>query len=164
MCSNLHNAGDHGQVLRTNKAGEREAVVCPQAIVDYNKYIGGVDRFDQRMATNCIAWKSRTWWMKLFYYFMDAAIVNAFILYKETLKTINPRKKPMSHLQFRSKLANQLIGNFTARRRPGPPTLGGENSNATHLPQKTTSRRCKEWRKRGLQKRRNIKCIDCQVA
>lgn len=164
VCSNMHNASEIGQVLRTNKVGERENVACPKPIVDYNLFMGGVDRFDQRMAAYSIVWKSRRWWMKLFYYFVDAGIVNTYIFYKETLKYSNPRKKPLTHLQFRSKLADQLIGNFIARRKPGPPQVVGIYGNISHLPQKTTMRRCQQCTKLGFQKRSHVKCIGCEVA
>lgn len=115
----MHNAADFGEVLRTNKCGVKENVRCPQSIVDYNKFMGGVDRFDQRMSAYPIGWKSRRWWMKLFFYFVDAGIVNSYF-YEETSKKTRRRSKPISHLQFRSKLADKLIGNFSARKRPGP--------------------------------------------
>ena len=163
VCSNMHNAADTGQVLRTNKTGERETVACPKSVVDYNKYMGGVDRFDQRLESYCVSWKSRRWWMKLLYYFIDSSIVNAYIIYKETLKKYNPRKKPMSHLKFRSLLADQFIGNFTARKKPGPLPLRNAFENA-HFPVKTTKRRCQQCSKRGVQKRSNYMCNECQIA
>jgi len=39
----------------------------------HNKYMGGVD---QLLECYNIIWKSRRWWIKLFYYFCDATIVN----------------------------------------------------------------------------------------
>lgn len=164
VCSNMHNGSGIGNVLRTSKIGSREVVPCPESIVDYNKFMGGVDRFDQRMATYNIAWKSRRWWMKLFFYFTDAAIVNTYILYLETLKRTNPRKKPLSHLQFRSKLADQLIVQFTSRKRRGPPTTVDPLHGVGHLPEKTSSRRCRQCAKRGTQKRSSVQCKKCEVA
>lgn len=164
VCSNMHNAADTGQVLRTNKTGEREVVACPRSIVDYNKFMGGVDRFDQRLETYSVSWKSRRWWIKLLYYFIDASIVNSYILYKETLKKNYQRKKPMSHLKFRNLLADQLIGNFTVRSKPGPVLLRNNFGNASHFPVKTTKRRCQECSKRGFQKRSNYMCNECRVA
>ncbi|KAG8237616.1 hypothetical protein J437_LFUL011426, partial [Ladona fulva] len=63
--------------------------------------MAGVDLFDQLMANYSIAWKSRRCRMKLFYCYMNAAI-------------------PMSHLEFRSRLASNLIGKYTSRKQVGP--------------------------------------------
>ena len=57
--------------------------------------------------------------MKIFFYFIDAAVVNAYILYKET-NNLAQRKKPLSHLAFRSALANELIGDFCSKLNRGP--------------------------------------------
>lgn len=61
---------------------------CSVGISDYNKHMGGVDKFDQYMANYSISQKSRRWWLKLFYYMIDTAIVNSFILYKESCNTM----------------------------------------------------------------------------
>uniref|UniRef100_A0A0L8HJX7 PiggyBac transposable element-derived protein domain-containing protein n=1 Tax=Octopus bimaculoides TaxID=37653 RepID=A0A0L8HJX7_OCTBM len=42
-----------------------------------------VDKFDQLKKTYEIARKSHKWWYRIFFYFLDAAIVNAFILHKK---------------------------------------------------------------------------------
>lgn len=77
--------------------------------------MGGVDKFNQLMAVYSISWKSRRWWLKIFYYVLDCCIVNSFISYKDDSKTKN--YKYMSQLKYRSMLANELIGNFCARKR-----------------------------------------------
>lgn len=68
-------------VLRTN--GERDSVPCTESISDYNLFMEGIDKFDQLLATFNISWKSRHWWLKIFYFLVDCCIVNSFICYKE---------------------------------------------------------------------------------
>ncbi|KAF0747291.1 piggyBac transposable element-derived protein 4-like [Aphis craccivora] len=94
LISNIHNAAEYCVVLRRNSKGEKVPVSCPTGISDYNKYMGGVDKFDQYMAAYTISQKSCRWWIKLFYYFIDTAIVNSYILYKESC---NKAKKYMFH-------------------------------------------------------------------
>lgn len=79
--------------------------------------MGGVDHFDQLHSAYNISWKSRRWWLKLFYYCLDAAIVNSFILYQNCWKNSNQTSKHLSQLHFRSLLADELIGNFCSRTR-----------------------------------------------
>jgi len=62
------------------------------------------------MANYLISQKSRRWWLKLFYYMIDTAVINSFILYKESCNTI-------SQLEFRSKLTDELIINFSSRKK-----------------------------------------------
>lgn len=100
----MHNASHSEIVHRKNSRGEKIAMSCPSSIADYNKYMGGVDKFDQYMAAYSISQKSRRWWVKIFYYLLDTSIVNSYLLYK---KSCNSHKtKYISHLDFRSKLAN----------------------------------------------------------
>lgn len=78
-------------------------------------HMGGVDKFDQYMANYSISQKSHRWWLKLFYYMIDTAIVNSFILCKESCNTM--KKKYISHLEFRSRLTDELISNFSSRKK-----------------------------------------------
>ncbi|CAH1963434.1 unnamed protein product [Acanthoscelides obtectus] len=113
----MHNPSKQRSVLRTNKRGERESVNCPESIVDYNTFMGGVDKFVQLMSSYSIAQKSRRWWLKLFDYFIDTAIVNSYVMYKDSAK--KQRRRYLSHLEFRSQLINEMIGNFCSRKRKG---------------------------------------------
>jgi len=183
IATTMHNVSEKAQVLRTNKEGKRESVSCPTCIKDYNAYMGGVDHFDQLVSAYNISWKSRKWWIKIFYYCIDAMIVNAYILYKTTYQTVHPRKKCLTHLKFRSLLANELVGSFYARQKKGPTPQKGRGRkrnhpdgratlpNATrlanvgeHLPLKGTRRRCAYCSTSKEQRRSNIQCMKCNVA
>lgn len=182
VISNMHNPSKITKVLRRNNHGIREDVDCPQMIADYNRYMGGVDNFDQLMANYSIIQKSRRWWLKLFYYFLDCSIVNSFILYKFEMK--NKKQKHLTHLQFRSLLVNELIGSFSSKKRPGyAPSKGvgrkrnNPNARATientvrlsdvglHLPIHVDKyRRCAYCSTKSKEKRSNMICKKCNVA
>ncbi|CAH1974500.1 unnamed protein product [Acanthoscelides obtectus] len=142
VASNRHNFLEKTEVLRTNKIGQRDNVTCPKAIADYNIHMGGVDLFDQYHENYSTSWKSRRWWIKFFYYLLDASIVNSYVLYKKTLKSKNPSAKPLTALQFRSELANELIGTFTQRKKAGPEKTETQSNIGSHLATKGTYRRC----------------------
>lgn len=171
---------DRTTVKRMTKEGSRVDIACPQSIANYNKNMGGVDLFDQLHSNYSIAWKSRRWWLKLLFYFIDASIVNAYILYKIH---VQPNRTPKTHLIFRSILANQLIGDFSTRQARGAWLVIGKNklkklegrtvtventqrlSNVgEHLPTKTTSRRCALCSTDKKPKRSNVACLKCEVA
>ncbi|CAH1971335.1 unnamed protein product [Acanthoscelides obtectus] len=117
VVSSMHNPSKQRSVLRTKMRGERESVNCPESIADYNTFMGGVDKFDQLMSTYSIAQKSRRWWLKLFYYFIDMAIVNSYVMDKDSAK--KQRRRYLSHLEFRSQLVNETISSFCSRKRKG---------------------------------------------
>lgn len=59
---------------------------------------------------------SKKWWRYLFWFLVNCAIVNAFIIFKQ--KSRLPRsKKRYSHIDFRIDMAMDLIAGFTKRTR-----------------------------------------------
>ena len=97
-----------GTVLRWQKDGTCISVPCPESIIIYNRYMGGVDRGDQlRGYYNCKV-KSRKFYNYIFYFLFDVSITNLFILYK------NFRSSPAFNTikKFRLQLARELIGSI----------------------------------------------------
>ena len=150
---------------------------CPTRIKDYNAYMGGVDHFDQLVSAYNISWKSK-WWIKIFYYSIDAMTVNAYIWYTTTYQTVHPRKKCLTSKI--SLLASELVGGFYARQKGPTPQKGRGRKrnhpdgratlpNATslanvgeHLPLKVT--RCAYCSTSKEQRRSNIQCMKCNAA
>ncbi|KAL9979126.1 hypothetical protein ACROYT_G016739 [Oculina patagonica] len=73
----------------------------PASVTFHNKFMGGVDN---------LMIKSVKWWKYLFWFFLDAAIVNSFNIYSES-----PDTPKLSHLHFCSKLSKELIGNHVSQ-------------------------------------------------
>ena len=65
-------------------SGGCKEVEKPQAVVEYNKYIGGVDQGDQLLSHYGFPHHNVRWWRQAFYYLLDIAIVNNYILYTKT--------------------------------------------------------------------------------
>lgn len=183
IVSNMHNPENSSTVERKDKCGNKQTVTCPTPVSDYNMYMGGVDRFDQLMQVYSISWKSRRWWMKIFYYLLDASIVNSYILYKETIKIVSTKEKPMSQLSFRSVLADELIGSFCSKTNKSSdisPVVFNKSKFAktklfgetkihltnvgVHVPVKGTMRRCAHCSTKSKPKRSSLVCKSCQVA
>ena len=106
-----------GTVLRRQKDGTREPVSCPDNIIHYNKYMGGVDRGDQLRGYYLCRTKSRKFYKYIFYFLFDVAVTNAYILYKHFHS--HPSKSLLSVKDFRLQLAKELIGSYCSRRVPG---------------------------------------------
>lgn len=86
-----------------------EPIVIPSCILEYNSYMGGVDRADQLGKYYTITRKSLKWWKKLAMHIINMAITNAYILYAQFVEN------PCSHFDFRKSLAREMIGKHTSR-------------------------------------------------
>ena len=93
----------------------------PTVILEYTKFMGGVDRADQYCG--CYGFtRSCKWWKKLFFWLMEVAVVKSYILY--SLDKKESGEKLQTHLSYRRYLITQLVGNVRNRnsRKRGRPS------------------------------------------
>uniref|UniRef100_A0A6P7H8S6 PiggyBac transposable element-derived protein 4-like n=1 Tax=Diabrotica virgifera virgifera TaxID=50390 RepID=A0A6P7H8S6_DIAVI len=102
--SNCHSPS-LSQTERKLKTGEKCTCDCPEAVEFYNKYMGGVDLADQKIATYDLDRKSTKWWRKVFYKLLMASVINSSIIFSE----IQNKKKKVPLLQYLVPVAEQLI-------------------------------------------------------
>ena len=146
-------------VNRKNKDGTRCQVPCPQSVKAYNKFMGGVDLADARRKSYSCSHRSKKWWHRIFYYVVDTAVVNSYILLSESDHCEKRTQK-----EFTLKLAAQLMGHYNARKRPANPS--GETLPAArrqnHYPEKGGKcRRCRVCSLEGGQQRSSYVCKSC---
>ncbi|XP_018377831.1 PREDICTED: uncharacterized protein LOC108770657 [Trachymyrmex cornetzi] len=77
--SNFHDASKISQANRRQKDGSLKEVTCPQICVDYNAFMGCVDKADMLKSYYEINRKSKKWWQRIFWHFVDVTLVNSFI-------------------------------------------------------------------------------------
>lgn len=77
----------------------------PLEIVNYNKFMGGVDRSDQMTSYYSSPRKTIRWYKKVIFHMLDLAVYNTFMLYK----TRFPAKSKMEFLTFREELIYTMI-------------------------------------------------------
>ena len=124
ILTTVHDASPVSVERRSRHAsGGREEVEKPQAVVEYNKYMGGVDRGDQLLSYYGFPHRTVKWWRRAFYYLLDAAIVNSYILYTKTTQG-----RRLSHEQYRIALAKQLL---TAASSSAPPAASSGEQQPT---------------------------------
>ena len=80
LLSTLHNPKDVVFIQRKQNDGSRIDISCPEVVRTYNNIMGGVDRFDQLRERYAIGRRSVKWWHRLFYFFIDLAVINSFQL------------------------------------------------------------------------------------
>lgn len=105
-------ANKSGSCLVSRKKYDKSKTIIskPNVIVDFTKYMRGVDRADQLGASYCFLRKSLKWWRKLFFWGIEMCSINAYILYKTTM--IKKNEIPMTHFKFVSTLVKQLVKDF----------------------------------------------------
>lgn len=174
MLSNFHDPSEVVEVNRTLSNGATVGVTCPKVVSDYNKFMGGVDRFDQKRNAYMCDRRSKKGWYRLFYYLLDAAVVNAFIQHCHFT--------PNEYLWFRLALGRELISGQSFRKKTAIPAFQhkkrGRQSGqkmvgvpgeirfhkGDHHPVKTTGRkRCRWCSTKAKEIRTALVCKVCNV-
>lgn len=138
---------DKTEVQRKQKDGTRKEFDCPAALAAYNKFMGAVDLGDQLRGYHAYKLKSRKVYKYIYNFFMGVCVTDAFIMYRG-----NPRSR-LSMKRFQEILAQQLIGDYCSRRRPGRVSRPIQPLPIRHFPMKRSS--TTSGRKRG-------RCALCQ--
>eukprot|EP00795_Rhopilema_esculentum_P011085 gene11085-19949_t len=149
-------------VKRMQKDGSYKKISCPPPVRSYNENMAVVDRADQMWTAYCCARKSWRWWTYILWFLVDLSISNAFVLMKDSPNhkrfARRGKEKTMTLLEFRKKLAMQLLGSNRSGRKRGRQVnsdLGAEK----HLPKKVEKRaRCKNCTKN---KKDGYSCFVC---
>jgi hypothetical protein len=69
------------KVVTVQKGGQQKEILKPVCVLDYTKYMGGVDHSDHYCATYSFICKFLKWWRKLLFWCLEVCIVNSYILY-----------------------------------------------------------------------------------
>jgi hypothetical protein len=83
-------------------SASKKSLPIPIVIDDYNHFMGGVDIADQLRGYYNTQLSVRRTWMPLFFWLLDTAIVNSYLILKKSGKNIN-------HKDFRLQLLWDLI-------------------------------------------------------
>ena len=149
----------------------------PPNVVEYNKFMGSVDRSDQLRGYYRVRTKSRKCYHYIFWFPVDSCIVNAFMISKHYCpKTDSSRQVVIN--DFRQQLALGLIADYNTQQRyvlpassravachlTSPPakqqrrTVSGEG----HFPIKGPSSRC-HWCWNYRKHRRHESTVHCRL-
>ena len=93
------------KTVKGQKLYSKVTVNKPIAIVDYNKFMGGVDHFDQMIKYYEFIQKSQKWTRKVIFYLLQMAIHNSFQLYKKYC----PVDKKVDLLSFHEIIYTSLL-------------------------------------------------------
>ncbi|XP_028448168.1 piggyBac transposable element-derived protein 2-like isoform X1 [Perca flavescens] len=108
---------------------QKVTVECPNIISLYNKFMGGVDALDALIAYYRIHIRSKKYYHRLFFHFVDMVIVNSWLLYRRDCESLTvPRKKQKDLLAFRTSIAQALCmqGKDLSKKKRGRPSMDVE--------------------------------------
>ncbi|XP_046404868.1 piggyBac transposable element-derived protein 4-like [Ischnura elegans] len=163
------------KMVKTGKMSmkTKEAIVKPQAVIDYNKQMNAVDRQDQQLASFSIMRRYAKGYRKIFFYIMDMALYNSYVLFQKV------RGKKLLFDDFRENVAEQILErvNVPEYRRRGRPTSGPspirfQAANWAHFPnripsnavKKNPSRICELCKQMKKKSESRWECEKCKVA
>lgn len=179
MISTIHNSS----MIETGKINYKTGnpINKPATVMDYNKYMSGVDLADQYLSYYPIFRKSMKWTKKVMFYLMHCAMFNSFRVYQH----LNPDKKKKFH-DYMLEIAKSWIESepnqsddpdvidvnrpSTSTRAPHfDPVNRLSKSMKDHHPiqirenGKILRRRCRVCSKHGIRKETSYMCQSCKV-
>lgn len=172
ILSSLPDAVERIETERRERDGKVIKINCPKAISTYNKNMGFVDNFDHMKSLYEIDRKTRKWWHRIFFHFLDVAVVNSYILHKILTNNEIRRGK-----DFRLNLLYSLCSMGTSKipkplspldASAAPPyklkvSKEKRYRNVEHIPIKCTRRRCAYCSTKKNPHRSRYMCKTCNV-
>ncbi|XP_028658930.2 piggyBac transposable element-derived protein 3-like [Erpetoichthys calabaricus] len=115
-------------VKRWDRKSKMYIMVPRPAIVEtYNKYMGGVDLLDMLSALYKFSFRSRRWYLYIWWHTVTVAVINAWNLYKRDRKELEPTKKPMPLRRFQASVGTSLTSAGKGKIRYGRPLSSPEH-------------------------------------
>lgn len=109
LCSSYVGKEPMGIVKRFDRKKKAKIdVPCPKSIEIYNKYMGGVDLLDSMLGYYRIKIRSKKWYHRLFFHFVDMTCVNSWLLWRRRMKQSNDDTY-IPLLDFKLSLAHILM-------------------------------------------------------
>ena len=132
-----------------------------------------VDKFDQLMSNYNLDRRSKKWWHRIFFYFLDACVVNAYILYKQLGKTITLKvfkvqcaegfiSQTFIDNSAITKCTNNSLSVQIRKHKPNV-SLGIRKRDSKHLPERSSRKRCALCSTKKKEVRTLWSCTVCKV-
>ena len=165
----------------------RGPIPCPSVILSYNAHMGGIDKSDMLVSLYKTPMKSKRWYLRLFAYCIDVAVVNAWLLYRRDCVSLKEKWTPLKQFRlecYSAASATNALRNRSTLTRNHPalktvelpqPTLRGQRSELPdttvrfdtllfHCPLFVDNRQtCKHCSRKNNIMRSNFICSVCKV-
>ena len=126
LLSTFASAEPLGECKRYDKKEKKCIMVpCPAIVHEYNQFMGGVDLMDALFALYHIHTRSKKYYHKFLFHFLDVTVVNCWLLYRRDCKDMQvPSKHVMMLQEFKLSVAEALLleGKKPCPRKRGRPS------------------------------------------
>lgn len=146
-----------------NKKRVKIRVPCPKAVSVYNRFVGGVDRFEADLHSQRIACRGKKWWFCLFAFGLDAACHNAWKVHQARGGT------NMTYCDFRRSVVQGYLGTYKRSMKKHPSsgsvkaTVHKECKGQKDL-EEHTREQCRSSRCVSCHEPAGTRCRKCRVA
>lgn len=110
LATTFDSAEPSTQVKRFDrKLAAQTEVTCPRAVITYNKFMGGVDLLDGLVSYYRIKIRSKKFYHRIIFHFIDMAVVNSWLMYREDCRANGIKAKDtMDLLEFKCEIHGSL--------------------------------------------------------
>lgn len=160
------------QMVRTGKQDRRtnQEKVKPNVVIEYSKFMGGVDKSDMEMSFSESTRKTIKWYRKFFFHLLDICVHNAHVIHQK-------KTKKSTHLSdFKLEIINSIFQKFGPQKplttgrpstTPSPSRLSG-NHFISEIPQtnqaRKPQRRCVVCSSHNIRKDTRYMCQKCDIS
>ncbi|KAK9736420.1 Transposase IS4 [Popillia japonica] len=97
-------------MMKTTKTTtDGEEIQKPEAVCDYNIYMGGVDKTDMLLSSTESVRKTVKWYKKVFFHIVDLCVLNSYAVYKMK------NSQHMALLDYQKDLVKSLIAKYKVK-------------------------------------------------
>lgn len=132
VASNFPGAHSVSRVKRWDKTLKHNVfVTCPSIISLYHKFLGGIYALNAQIASCRIQVRSKKYYHRFFFHFVDMVVVNSWLLYQRDCDSLDvPKNERKDLLAFRTSVAQALCMQFneisSVKREPPSPDVERE--------------------------------------
>ena len=144
---------------------EKVNVPCPAMIQEYNNGMNGTDVMDQRTKPYSFDRRSPAkYYTRPFFDYLEMAVVNSFIIQEKLAESEWAADRPKTLLDFKRRVALDLIGSYTSRNRFATSRSGKKTPLFHRVAMIDTKARCKNCYSQGKKDVKVFtKCETCEV-
>lgn len=98
-----------------DKEKKKNNIPCPNIIKKYNENMGGILKNNALVSLYTTSFKSRRWYLPIFFYLLEMCVINACLLYRKEnkvnhyIKLPKSAKKLLSLKEFRTEIIKSLF-------------------------------------------------------
>lgn len=145
---------------RVRNQVEPQVISKPDVILEYNKYMGGIDTSDMMLYTYLDERKTLKYWKKVVFSVMNRMLLNSYILYAEHKKSVN--ENPMKRLKYIQYIIDHIGDEWIeCKNQSEPIQLPNKSFGLQKLPGRML-RLCKECSNETNKHRSAYACVRCQ--